>query len=263
MIRREYEGGWLLIPQPQHAWLAGQLAAAWGNQRFAPPRPWPEILFACAEHDLGWAAWELAPTVNPAGLPTDFLELPVPERIALWERGAALTAGSHPYVALLASLHGSRLLAVGLHARNHSPAERALLEQALARRAEREAALRARCAGLPTCAAWVTEEALATAVALLRLTDDLSLLACMGERWPWGEELAGLPDRDGATPTFRVRRPAPETLVIEPYPFGSSPIALPVSGRWIPAEPLPSASALQTALATAPWRQFVATLQPA
>src|SRR5579875_1229094 len=42
MLVREDDGGVLAVGQPAHAWLAGQLARAWGNERFGAVEPWEE-----------------------------------------------------------------------------------------------------------------------------------------------------------------------------------------------------------------------------
>ena len=39
MLLREDGEAVIAIPQPSHSWLSGQLARAWGNDRFAPPSP--------------------------------------------------------------------------------------------------------------------------------------------------------------------------------------------------------------------------------
>ena len=64
MIRRDYEGGLLLIPQTAHAWVSGQLALRWGNGRFARPELWEELVLVAMLHDNGWAEWELAPRIR-------------------------------------------------------------------------------------------------------------------------------------------------------------------------------------------------------
>ncbi len=39
MLRMESETGWWLITHPDHARLAGDFAAAWGNAGFRKPEP--------------------------------------------------------------------------------------------------------------------------------------------------------------------------------------------------------------------------------
>ena len=44
MLRMESETGWWLITHPDHARLAGDFAAAWGNERFRRPEPRARVL---------------------------------------------------------------------------------------------------------------------------------------------------------------------------------------------------------------------------
>ena len=70
LIRPEPDGTFLAIGQASHAWLSGQLARAWGNERFGAVEPWEEVCLAAEQHDIGMAQWERAPTLNPdTGLP--------------------------------------------------------------------------------------------------------------------------------------------------------------------------------------------------
>jgi hypothetical protein len=78
MIVRTSEGKLLLVRQTDHMVLAGQLADAWGNDRFARPVPFGPLALAAYEHDIGWAEWESAPQIDPATkLPYQFFELPI------------------------------------------------------------------------------------------------------------------------------------------------------------------------------------------
>ena len=40
MLHREDPAGLVVIAQPAHAWVSGQLARAWGNARFGAVAPW-------------------------------------------------------------------------------------------------------------------------------------------------------------------------------------------------------------------------------
>lgn len=96
MIRREAADGWLLISQVDHARLAGDFAAAWGNNR-VPGLPLAEWLVpAVRDHDEGWRTWEAAPTVTEAGRPRQFTEMPAAEATAIWTRSIELCASGPP-----------------------------------------------------------------------------------------------------------------------------------------------------------------------
>jgi hypothetical protein len=111
MVLRELEKDVVLcIGQPAHAWLSGQLAQEWGNGLFPEPRPRAEVLLAAAQHDLGMAAWDAAPELNPdTGWPRSFLEMPIETHLGLWSAAPALAMAQSRWVALLVSMHGAFL----------------------------------------------------------------------------------------------------------------------------------------------------------
>ncbi len=65
MLHRKHFGERICITQPTHAWVAGQLARAWGNDRFGSFAPWEEVCLGAEQHDIGWHRWEGSPTLNP------------------------------------------------------------------------------------------------------------------------------------------------------------------------------------------------------
>ena len=66
MLHREDERGLIIIGQPAHAWVSGQLARAWGNERFGRIEPLAEVCLAAEQHDVGMAAWDAQPALNVA-----------------------------------------------------------------------------------------------------------------------------------------------------------------------------------------------------
>jgi Protein of unknown function (DUF3891) len=100
----------IAITQPAHAWVSGQLARAWGNERFGAVRPWEEVCLAAEQHDVGMTDWELAPTLNrETGLPHSFMEMDLGTHLGLWSSAAHRVAPQSRYAALLVSLHGTAL----------------------------------------------------------------------------------------------------------------------------------------------------------
>ena len=111
MVLRELgDDAVLCFGQPAHAWVAGQLAGAWGNGLFAEPRPRDEVVLAAMQHDLGMAAWDASPELNPeTGWPMSFLEMPVETHLRLWTAAPRLALSQSRWVALLVALHGAHL----------------------------------------------------------------------------------------------------------------------------------------------------------
>jgi hypothetical protein len=105
LIRRDDHGDWLIIPQIEHARIAGELARAWGNERFASLAAFPAILLAVEHHDDGWRDWDSAPRLNPAtGIPRSFMEMRMRDSTAIWTRSINFCL-SAPLAGIAASRH--------------------------------------------------------------------------------------------------------------------------------------------------------------
>ena len=63
----------LLILQTDHSRIAGLLASHWGNDQFAKLQPYSSMVLAAQEHDSGWWDWEIKPSVNEQGYPSDYI----------------------------------------------------------------------------------------------------------------------------------------------------------------------------------------------
>ena len=110
LIREERDGTFVTIGQASHAWLSGQLARAWGNGRFGAVEPWEEACLGAEQHDVGWALWDLEPTLNPdTGRPHTFMDLPLATKLELWSGAARRMLAQSRYAALLVSMHGTAL----------------------------------------------------------------------------------------------------------------------------------------------------------
>src|SRR5450759_3279039 len=60
MMLAAHRDGHVVVTQPAHAWLSGQLARAWGNERFGRFEPWEDVCLAAEQHDVGMTAWDLS-----------------------------------------------------------------------------------------------------------------------------------------------------------------------------------------------------------
>ena len=104
MLVRHDSRGVLVIGQPSHAWISGQLARVWGSERFGAVEPYEEVCLAAEQHDVGMAMWDLEPPRHTeSGLPVSFLQMAIPDHIDLWTTGVPVaTARSDLGVSLLA-----------------------------------------------------------------------------------------------------------------------------------------------------------------
>ena len=259
MLHREDAHGLVVVTQPAHAWVSGQLARAWGNQRFGPVSPWEAVCLAAEQHDNGWAAWEANPTLNRAtGRPYTFRELPRDEHVAIWSTAGrwALALGRYP--ALLVSLHGTGLYET--YDPSPDPPEtqravRAFLARELAFQADLLTGLRADLEQMDH----VRPEAVARNRRLVAVWDAMSLALCGG--LATDRVLAGVPTADGDTDLTLVPvRGEPASVTVFPWPFGRDRVTLVFEGRRLP-EPYQDQDALRAALNRAPWLTFTTHLR--
>jgi hypothetical protein len=226
-------GAWLAIGQPAHAWVSGQAARAWGNAAFAAPEPWEEVCLAAEQHDVGMAAWDLAPALNPrTGRAYAFAEMARPVHVELWSHAAERLLAQSRYAALLVSLHGTTL-----YERYPATTHLELVEAYLGRQRVLQAELRASLGADP--------EEVDRNRELVFFWDWLSLALCLD----WAP--ADAPPLPGAGP-LRLARAGAGALTLDPWPFARPEVRLHTEGRRLPG-PFDSESELHAALASAPW----------
>jgi hypothetical protein len=234
MIRREYEGGLLLISQTVHAWVSGQLARRWGNQQFARPEPWEDLILVAGQHDNGWAEWELAPRIHRDGHPVSFTEMELEEHFAIWQRSAERMQTTSLYGALLISKHAAALYKQRLEqdARGDTPEMRARIQGFIEERREFEAGIRRALEGHPRYGPILADGGhMAAGFRLLQVWDLLSLLLLMG---PLPErEITAVPVGRGEETTIELVPYDARTLTLDPYPFAVAPFAVQADGRWL------------------------------
>ena len=184
------------IGQPAHAWVSGQLARAWGNERFGAVDPYEDVCLAAEQHDAGMAAWEVRPTLNEqTGLPRSFMELTLDEHLEIWWSAAPLVAPQSAYAALLVSMHGTAL---------YERRDLARLAAADADRVRRSSPASASCrSGCSPRSGRRRPAHGAPQPALVWTWDSLSLALLLD--WP-PFELEGVPTADGEVITVRVAR---------------------------------------------------------
>jgi hypothetical protein len=206
VLVRQDEDGALAIGQLSHSWLSGQLARAWGNERFIGPEPREEIVLGAQQHDIGWALVDLEPRWNEqTGLPRSFLELTVEEHLAIWRSAPDQLLSESLHAALIVSLHGRSLSELRAHA---------ALEQAAALREHVEAE-RARQAWL--CGILDISEAQAHRAQRQMWTwDGLSLALCNGWQ-PFTSR--DVPSHEGLL-DIELRGAGEGTYTLDPWPFG-------------------------------------------
>jgi hypothetical protein len=248
MLLAAHPRGTVVVAQPAHGWMCGQLARAWGNDRFGAVEPAEEVCLAAEQHDSCWAEWELSPTLNKAtGLPDTFETAAfglLDERAA----GSRRLATQSRYAGLLVSLHHSSFFespgAVGL-----LRADGRRIQSFLRGSASFEAGLRATLR--------VPDEEIERNRRLVRawdgLSHDLILDAAPARR-------SGIPLADGALGELAVER-RNGVHTVDPWPFAADRVVLGIEGRLL-EERFTTEERMREALTRAPWIALSYDLQP-
>jgi hypothetical protein len=228
LLRRDDDDDVIVIGQPAHAWLSGQLARRWGNEEFGAVEPWEEVCLAAEQHDIGMAAWERRPKLNPeTGLPRSFMELEVDDHLEIWWSAAPLVLAQSRYAALLVSMHGT-----ALYERRRDQADERVLGFLAG-----QAALQARLLeGLDADQVRRNQR-------LVWAWDSLSLGLLLG----WAPfELSAVPTAGGETDV------AVRDGTLDPWPFDAPRVELRCEGRRLTGR-FDDERAMQEALDRAPW----------
>jgi hypothetical protein len=216
LIRVDHCGA-LAIGQLSHAWLSGQLARAWGNDRFSAPEPREEVVLGAQQHDIGWALFDLEPRFNPeTGLPRNFLELTVEEHLAIWRGAPDHLLSQSLHAALVVSLHGASLSELRAQS---APEPVAALRAHIDDERARQVRL---------CATLGVSEARAQRTRRQMWTwDSLSLALCNGWR-PFTAR--DVPTRDGLI-DVELRDREDGACTLDPWPFATERVSVRCEAR--------------------------------
>jgi Protein of unknown function (DUF3891) len=219
VLLRNDQKGVLAIGQPAHAWVSGQLARGWGNAEFGAVAPREEVCLGAEQHDVGMAAWDLAPTRNPeTGLPHSFMELPLSTHLELWRAGPPRLLTQSRYAALLVSMHGHRLYQHRDLGRL-TPAEGAAVQAFLRDQHGWQQLLLQSLRADPATARAATPELVRRNSDLLWTWDFLSLALCL--RWP-PCTAREVPAAQGTVDLLLEPGDSPLSVTIDPWPFTSA-----------------------------------------
>lgn len=262
MICRPHRSGWLLITQPAHAWMAGELAAAWGNEQFAPPTPYEAVVMATRLHDIGWLAWDTQPRLDRNGLPVNFIGTTLEETIPVWRQAVRWAAAMDPFAAILISMHATTIYRRRLERGADPPERQQQVQDAVDEHDRLQASLREALENHPQYGEACQPQHLARTYRWLRICDLLSLAILSGTLPPEGQ-IDGVPEL-GDTPagTLHYQVHPAYTLEVSPWPFKQAEIKVPVAARYLRQETFAEQPAYHRALAEAEWSTILAVLRP-
>jgi hypothetical protein len=249
----------VVITQPAHAAISGQLARTWGNERFGAVEPFDDVCLGAVLHDIGWIDWEQAPTLNAeTGLPDSFLQLPTRVHLDIWEHASRRASTFGRYPGLLTSMHFT-----GLYERFHDYSRdseddardaRALVARELTFQDATIARLRADA----SMARFATDEHLLRNRGLVAVWDGISLALCHGVNET--RTFRGVPA--AGEDVVMTLAPADRGVTVDPWPFGVDRLTVRADGR-ILRDRYDDEEAMQRALADAEWTSVGTVLLPA
>ena len=229
MLHRLDKDGLIVITQPAHAWISGQLARNWGNQTFGNFAPAEEVCLAAEQHDIGFLEWEQTPALNrKTGLPETFLEMPTEAHLEIWSKGIRQMMRFGRYPALLVSMHFT-FLCQQHPARDGAEAGESQ-QQFLQQQQQLQSAIRTSLLNDAYYAPWSTDEIIQRNRQLVSLWDWLSLLLCMG----FAEEqvILDVPSANGTCQLVLAHATDSSShLRLTPWPFQSDTVRLICEGR--------------------------------
>jgi hypothetical protein len=261
VLLRTDDRGVLLIGQASHAWISGQLARAWGNERFGSIEPREEVCLAAEQHDVGMARWDLAPSRNPdTGLPRAFTEMPLGVHLDLWSRAAPRLLTQSRCAALLVSLHGTRLYEMRDLAALPTD-QAAAIRGFLDAQREFQERLLSSLRDDPSTARAATPDAVARNSRLISTWDYVSLAICLD----WAPCSArGVPTAGPPVDLALSPGAEPLTLRFDPWPFAAEALTVRAEGRRLDADRrFDTDEALTAALEQAAWETVEFELRPA
>lgn len=245
MIRRNADDDWLLISQIEHARIAAELAQAWRDPELTDFPRREELLSAIRHHDDGWAAWESAPTVNEAGEPRDFTEMPMQVATTIWTRSIDACTSRSAFGGLWVSRHFCYLAERASDSRQSS-VDISAIDAFLANQAAMQNEWRERLGASSEVVPSIEERG----YHWLQVFDRISLWLCCDDRqdeWrlmlPSGNEVTFQPIRD-------------RHVAVEAFPF-SDPVVLSVPAIRLPKQRLPDDESIAVGplpRATIEWR---------
>ena len=271
MLRMETETGWWLITHPDHARLAGNFAAAWGNAAFRKPEPRARVLKGIAQHDDGWSARDARPGITREGKPSAFSielvgkysafeEIDLEEYLAVRDRAVRLIAAEDSYAALLISMHTYNLLTEHADRSTIAPENLPLLDRFLETQRELQSNLRAAIFADTTLAPQEkADQTIMEHFRLLQACDNLSLLSCVAYSEP-AHLLHPLPLNNCETTEVQVFPVAPRRFRLQPWPFAEPELTFHFPARRVDGKTFASSADLTAAFSAAEVETISVTL---
>jgi hypothetical protein len=232
----------LVITMAEHTALAGQVARAFGNDRFGAVTPADEMFYIIDNHDAGWAELDgAAATDDRTGLPFNLVETPFEKIIVTSKASPEFNSRHHAYCGLLSSMHSWGLYNGRYGLSSHvlldqlAEANRAAADRMLDGELERQDRLKAELARDPATAKWIDQDHLMQNYKQLQFCDTLALyFNCKHEGAREAQTFEHVPMDEGRDATITVEPLGGSRYRVAPYPFAEDNVELSFTGRYAP-----------------------------
>jgi Protein of unknown function (DUF3891) len=255
MLVSKYDDSRLLLAlQIDHSRVAGYLAAHWGNDVFAEPRPYSSVVLAAQEHDNGWWEWEIKPSLNDRGYPLDYitdgsLKYLGQLRLDFYEHGVERVVREDPYAGLIVLMHGIGLFnkAFGLLAYMPDHTARPDVQAYIRDQDALQQRVLAELRRSEEFREFSTDEVIWKNFKLMQVYDTFAQFLC--NRYPLNNrERQNGPSNtlgDTAVPVAPGKQDVTLTIevqdetraVVRPYPFDTNPLQVSFPARLVPNRP--------------------------
>jgi hypothetical protein len=231
----------------EHMDLCGQLARAYGNDRFESPRPHAEVLYVVDNHDRGWDDYDRNPGIDPSnGLPYLMSRTPAVESVKTNRGSPDFNEAHHPYCGLISSMHTWGLFnkrygftQFVVRTRNTVSVQvadpnRPMVDKMRADEVARQGRLKAELAKNETTRPWLEERHLFQNYKQLTFFDTLSLyfhLYHASERRD--ETYIHVPMTAESDSDVAVKKISDQVYSLDPFPFAGDTLKLTCRGRYV------------------------------
>jgi hypothetical protein len=246
MVNELADNELMLVSQVDHSRVAGQLAAAWGNDTFQGLSPYESMVLAAQEHDTGWWEWESKPTLNRDGYPLDYIGSAAYLRdrwFDFYREVVDRVAREDLYSAYMVSMHGDGLLTGGMGLVSSLPDLRedpdvaSFVDEQVAYRAQLLPQLRRS----PEFAPYATDAHIWMNYKYMEVFDQLGQFVCNRHPFDSDRRKSGPDNRLSGTPvpirpgvpdtTLTIQVVDEDSAVVRPYPFATEPLVIAFTGR--------------------------------
>jgi hypothetical protein len=236
-----------VLTMGDHTAMCGQMARAFGNDRFEPPAPFDEVVYIVENHDRGWDAYDSNPGLDPGTrVPYIMTRTPTPDAVKTNRGSPDFNEARHPYCGLLSSMHSwglyngrygfSKFVPRTQTTTSISVADvhRPLIDAMLTQEEARQARLKTTLAADPATCDWIEERHLFQNYKQLQFLDTMSLyfhLRHAGERGT--ETYVHVPMNREADTTIALRKVDEKVYSLDPFPFAGERLTIVCRGRYV------------------------------